>query len=178
VPSAGLPQVRSPDGPYRQTPERALPATGWDTGPQRANPPARERERADTRNDAAPGRLRNLLGAARRSFPRWWRGLTPQWPRSWRLGSASEIKLARPPGVCNFAARNCPHPPRKSLSLLVVSNSFAPGLSGRVRETFSGAAKMGVWTAESFHCTPRRRLFPAGRAPRPHSKAPRAPRPS
>ena len=72
-----------------------------------------------TKNDAVPGRLRNPFWSSPKAFPRFgpkavpggWRGLTPRWPRSLRLGSASrnnigtsggEHKTPAPdvPGVC------------------------------------------------------------------------------
>ena len=38
-----------------------------------------------------------------------WRGLTPRWPRSLRIGSASGSKLARTPGHCNPSRDSIPH---------------------------------------------------------------------
>ena len=58
---------------------------------------------AETKSDADPSRLRNPLDPARRPSPEdparrpsplGWRGLTPRWPRSLRLGSASGFKVA------------------------------------------------------------------------------------
>ncbi len=66
--------------------------------------------RRQTKRDAVPGRLRNPLGPARRPFLAWWRGLTPRWPRSLRLGSASGFNVARRSRVCNPPA--APDPAR------------------------------------------------------------------
>ena len=75
----------------------AIPCSGtW----QKASPEVgtRRRGRGDgapsvssraQKSDAVPGRLRNLLGRNPKARPRRWRGLTPHWPRSLRLGSAS-----------------------------------------------------------------------------------------
>ncbi len=52
---------------------------------------------ASNANRRGPGRLRNLRRRAVRACRLGWRGLTPRWPRSLRLGSASvaNIGLAR-----------------------------------------------------------------------------------
>ncbi len=67
-------------------------------------------------NDAVPGRLRNLAPVGPKAFLRWWRGLTPQWPRSLRLGSASGFKVARASRSCKPRATSIPHFPEKSPS--------------------------------------------------------------
>jgi hypothetical protein len=52
-----------------------------------------------------------------RAFVRFrWRGLTPRWPRSLRLGSASGCNLARAPRRCKSRAEAKPHSPRKRSS--------------------------------------------------------------
>jgi hypothetical protein len=69
----------------------------------------RTRTRPRNKSDAVPGRLRNpfwsspkaLPRSGPKAFPHGWRGLTPQWPRSLRLGSASSSKVAPTPTDCN-----------------------------------------------------------------------------
>src|SRR6478736_4714180 len=52
------------------------------------------------KRDAVPSRSRNPLAQGPRAPIGGWRGLTPRWPRSLRLGSASECNLTRPaPGM-------------------------------------------------------------------------------
>ena len=48
-----------------------------------------------------------------RAFLPGWRGLTPRWPRSLRLGSASGLKVARARSMCNPLLGQIPHIPRK-----------------------------------------------------------------
>jgi hypothetical protein len=43
-----------------------------------------------------------------------WRGLTPRWPRSLRLGSASRSNLATACGHCKWQQAMSPHSPRKA----------------------------------------------------------------
>jgi hypothetical protein len=61
-----------------------------------------------------PKPLEEPAGIGRKAFPDGWRGLTPQWPRSLRLGPASEFKVARASRSCKSAGRSIPHPPEKS----------------------------------------------------------------
>ena len=58
-----------------------------------------------TRFQAARGTLHR---AGPRAFRFRWRGLTPQWPRSLRLGSASGFNLARASGDARVLARSDP----------------------------------------------------------------------
>jgi hypothetical protein len=67
-----------------------------------------------TKRDAVPSHFEEPGGSGPRAFPCGWRGLTPQWPRSLRLGSASGFKVARAAAVCNPAGRLIPHLPEKS----------------------------------------------------------------
>jgi hypothetical protein len=53
------------------------------------------------KSDAVPGRSRNLLGRNPKARPRRWRGLTPHWPRSLRLGSASARNVTSRFWECN-----------------------------------------------------------------------------
>jgi hypothetical protein len=66
------------------------------------------------KNRRGPKPLEEPGGSGPRAFPCGWRGLTPQWPRSLRLGSASEFKVARGPSVCKGVGRLIPHVPEKS----------------------------------------------------------------
>ncbi len=52
------------------------------------------------KRDAVPSHFEEPGGSGPRAFPCGWRGLTPQWPRSLRLGSASGFKVARTLLVC------------------------------------------------------------------------------
>ena len=76
------------------------------------------------KNDAAPGRLRT-----RRAWPEGptcrWRGLTPRWPRSLRLGSASGLKLPADQVYCKPAAGNTPHFLRKKRGAAADTSSLA-----------------------------------------------------
>jgi hypothetical protein len=61
-----------------------------------------------------PGPLEEPFPSGPRAFRFRWRGLTPQWPRSLRLGSASRSNLARSPSKCNPFASSFPHLPKKT----------------------------------------------------------------
>ena len=73
--------------------------TGWAV--QREASGRRGKTRAHTKRDAVPSHFEEPGGSGRRAFPCGWRGLTPQWPRSLRLGSASGFNLTRYPPRCN-----------------------------------------------------------------------------
>src|SRR5450631_664317 len=60
-----------------------------------------------------------------RVLPAGWRGLTPRWPRSLRLGSASEVKLARA-----RAARKTP-------------DEDVPAFSAKIEIVHAGGCRIG-----------------------------------
>jgi hypothetical protein len=77
---------------------------------------------------AREGRIRKRRGpgpleepspfSPRRAVRFRWRGLTPQWPRSLRLGSASGFNLARAPAEFKPPTRAIPQVPKKKSSPL------------------------------------------------------------
>ena len=78
-----------------------------------------------------PGPLEEPTPSGPRTFLRGWRGLTPQWPRSLRLGSASGFKVARPRPPCKPLSPSIPHFPGKSPSQSVASDQLARGSTWR-----------------------------------------------
>jgi len=72
------------------------------------------RRRPQTKIDAVPSHFEEPGGSGPRAFPCWWRGLTPQWPRSLRLGSASGFNVTRTPSDCNPAGPFDPARSRKN----------------------------------------------------------------
>jgi hypothetical protein len=76
---------------------------------------AKESEAAREQNRRGSGPLEEPAPARLAALRLGWRGLTPRWPRSLRLGSASGFKVARPFGNCNPSATKTPHVPKKTL---------------------------------------------------------------
>src|SRR2546430_16642740 len=66
------------------------------------------RWRAGRKIDAAPGRFEDPPPDPR-AWLRGWRGLTPRWPRSLRLGCASRFNLARGPEQRKAVFSDSPH---------------------------------------------------------------------
>jgi hypothetical protein len=71
--------------------------------------------RPQTKTDAVPSRLRNPAGSGPRAFAGGWRGLTPRWPRSLRLGSASGFNVAGLAAGCNPEWTLIAHVPKKNV---------------------------------------------------------------
>jgi hypothetical protein len=71
---------------------------------------------AGTESDAVPSRFEepSPVSGPRAFSGSGWRGLTPRWPRSLRLGSASGCNLARVIGRCKSDPATTPHSPRKA----------------------------------------------------------------
>ena len=84
------------------------------------------------RKRRGPGPLEEPFPSSPEAFRFGWRGLTPQWPRSLRLGSASSSKVARSPADCNPLATYSPHVAKKAF--LTVSRA----LETVVRQRLSG----------------------------------------
>ena len=76
----------------------------------------RERRTSGGKKRRGPGPLEEPTLSGPRTFLRGWRGLTPQWPRSLRLGSASGFKVARVHWRCNPLTTSTPHFPEKKPS--------------------------------------------------------------
>jgi hypothetical protein len=94
----------------------------WTAGRARARGGRRRRGRPHTnarrarckqKRDAVPSHFEVPGGSGPRAFPCGWRGLTPQWPRSLRLGSASGFNLARAPMVLQPQRKFDPAPSGK-----------------------------------------------------------------
>jgi hypothetical protein len=66
------------------------------------------------RNRRGPGPLEEPTPPSPKALLRGWRGLTPRWPRSLRLGSASAFKVARHPPPCNPQPALFPLVPKKN----------------------------------------------------------------
>ena len=66
------------------------------------------------RKRRGPGPLEEPTPSGPKAFPRRWRGLTPQWPRSLRLGSASGFKVAAARPRCKCFETPIPHFPGKA----------------------------------------------------------------
>jgi hypothetical protein len=67
-------------------------------------------------SDAVPSRFEepSPVSGPRAFSGSGWRGLTPRWPRSSRLGSASGWNLPRHIGRCKSDPATTPHSPRKA----------------------------------------------------------------
>jgi hypothetical protein len=101
--------------PSRARPSRRLEREAMERRDVPAGPPASV---AAERKRRGPGPLEEPFPASGpRAFFRFrWRGLTPRWPRSLRLGSASGSNLARAARRRKGRAAMKPHPPRKSIA--------------------------------------------------------------
>jgi hypothetical protein len=69
---------------------------------------------AHKRKRRGPGPLEEPFPTDPEALRFGWRGLTPRWPRSLRLGSASSFNVARSPTDCNPFASSSPHLAKKS----------------------------------------------------------------
>jgi hypothetical protein len=72
-------------------------------------------ERPGEQKRRGPGPLEEPARSGPKAFLCGWRGLTPQWPRSLRLGSASGFKVAPGLGDCNPASDISPARSGKSV---------------------------------------------------------------
>ena len=75
-------------------PTTSKPVVPEDVAALQSSRKSRGRQRRKKRR--GPGPLEEPAPVGPKAFLCWWRGLTPQWPRSLRLGSASGFKVARP----------------------------------------------------------------------------------
>ena len=105
-----------------------------------------------------PGPLEEPAPADPKAFRFGWRGLTPRWPRSLRLGSASGFKVARSRAIAT--------PPRQTPRTFRKKVRAARRLR---RSSLIGAATMEPWTVAISPCPtgPRSRPAATCRAPRP-----------
>jgi hypothetical protein len=78
-----------------------------------APPKGARGRRAGNKSDAVPGRLRNPTKIDPKAFLHRWRGLTPLWPRSLRLGSASGFNLRPRSCFCKPSCNVLPAPSGK-----------------------------------------------------------------
>ena len=87
--------------------------------------------RGGERKRRGPGPLEEPAPSGPKAFSVGWRGLTPQWPRSLRLGSASGFKVARAPAM---------QAPRGQRPRTFRKKPSAPGGARRARRTREAAA--------------------------------------
>jgi hypothetical protein len=83
-------------------------AATWEERAMRERAPNGEGTKA-----TRPGSLEEPAPTDPKALRFGWQGLTPRWPRSLRLGTASAFKVAPSRGDCKPPARKTPHVPQK-----------------------------------------------------------------
>ena len=114
------------------------------------------------KEDAVPRRLRNLCGSGPKAFLYRWRGLTPRWPRSLRLSSASRSNIG--PSAASTSALY-------GKSRILQQKSRGQGLAAAAKRRQPAAESRGLSSADALRAVTAPSSFSAGHA------LPNAPRP-
>jgi hypothetical protein len=117
---------RSSDAP--RTDRDARQTTAREDG---SNEKAERPRAAANEKRRGPGPLEEPTGSGPKAFLRGWRGLTPRWPRSLRLGSASSSKVALSSPNCNPLSERLPARSGKNL----IARPCVPAIASRIGST-------------------------------------------